>query len=428
MLTLNKEWLDFFSKTADKLGSPLIILDDSQEIVFTNQKAISDFLIDDHNVTLDQVFESETVIELNDLIGISVNTSAKLIERNISLKLKTGAIEDFELVLETISSEFGVNTILFFMKKDGIGNDQTSVIKTSVSIEKILALYPEIKVLYDAVSSNSPLTILSLKNVQKIVDTFPEPVWIKTPDDKLICVNDSFANNLDIEKSFATGKKHEMFLPLHKQLSLQLVNQFVNQNKKPLILEGFVKKNANFKVYQDLLQIPIIDRNNRVNYILGLIVDNKKDYSGTGKLTDFFREVLENFRNPSAIVDFDENFKLCNQKFLEIVNQNSNEILDKKFSDLFSDDLVEKFVSFTESEFTDLTTETSLFNDSKNVENKYKVYFCKQVSKFNAEEVIVITLELINGEKIYEDEIEFILTKRGKMFDVLIEKNPDPVF
>jgi len=428
VLTLNKEWLDFFSKTADKLGSPLIILDDSQEIVFTNQKAISDFLIDDHNVTLDQVFESETVIELNDLIGISVNTSAKLIERNISLKLKTGAIEDFELVLETISSEFGVNTILFFMKKDGIGNDQTSVIKTSVSIEKILALYPEIKVLYDAVSSNSPLTILSLKNVQKIVDTFPEPVWIKTPDDKLICVNDSFANNLDIEKSFATGKKHEMFLPLHKQLSLQLVNQFVNQNKKPLILEGFVKKNANFKVYQDLLQIPIIDRNNRVNYILGLIVDNKKDYSGTGKLTDFFREVLENFRNPLAIVDFDENFKLCNQKFLEIVNQNSNEILDKKFSDLFSDDLVEKFVSFTESEFTDLTTETSLFNDSKNVENKYKVYFCKQVSKFNAEEVIVITLELINGEKIYEDEIEFILTKRGKMFDVLIEKNPDPVF
>lgn len=143
MLTLNKEWLDFFSKTADKLGSPLIILDDSQEIVFTNQKAISDFLIDDHNITLDQVFESETVIELNDLIGLSINTSTKLLERNISLKLKTGTIENFELVLETISSEFGVNTILFFTKKDGIGDDQTSVIKTSVSIEKILVLYPD---------------------------------------------------------------------------------------------------------------------------------------------------------------------------------------------------------------------------------------------------------------------------------------------
>ncbi|MDY0084001.1 MAG: PAS domain S-box protein, partial [Ignavibacteriaceae bacterium] len=147
-----------------------------------------------------------------------------------------------------------------------------------------------------------------------------------------------------------------------------------------------------------------------------------------GKLTDFFRDVLENFKNPLAIIDFNENFKLCNQKFQEIVNKSSKEILNGKFSDVFPEQLAEKFVSFVESELTDLTFETKFFNEKQNVENKYKVYFCKQDSKFNAEKVILITLELKNDEKIYEDEIEFILTKRGKMFDILIQKNPEPVF
>lgn len=427
VLTLNKEWLEFFSKTADKLGNPLIILDESQEIVFTNQNAVSNFLIDDQNVNLDQVFESDTVIELNDLIGLSVNTSAKLIERNISLKLKTGTAEDFELVLETISSEYGVNTILFFTRKEEISEDHTGIIKTSVSVEKLKIFYPEIKDLADAISSNLPLTILSLKNVQKVIDDFSEPVWIKTPDDKLICVNDTFADNLDVEKSFAVGKKHEMFLPLHKQLSIQLVNQFVSQNKKPVILEGFIRKDTNFKVSQNLLQIPILDRNRKINYILGLIVDNKTEYSGIGKLTDFFREIIENFKDPLAIADFKGNFKICNQKFLEIADKNSKEILNKKFSDLFSEDSVEKFLSFIESELTDLTVETLLFDDKQNAEKKYKLYFCKQVSKLNSEKVVLITLELINNEKNYDDGIEFILTKRGKMFDILIQKNPEPV-
>jgi len=427
VLTLNKEWLEFFSKTADKLGNPLIILDESQEIVFTNQNAISNFLIDDHNVNLDQVFEPDTVIELSDLIGLSINTSTKLIERNISLKLKTGTTEDYELVLETISSEYGINTILFFSRKNEISDNLTGIINSSVSIEKLKLVYPAIKELFDAVSSNFPFTILSLKNVQKIIDDFSEPIWIKTSDDKLICVNDAFANNLDVEKSFASGKKHEMFLPLHKQLSIQLVNQFVCQNKKPVILEGFIKKNVNFKVSQDLLQIPILDHNGQVNYILGLIVDNKTEYGGTGKLTGFFREILESFKDPLAIADFKGNFKLCNQKFLEITNENSEEILNKKLSDLFSEDLVEKFISFIESELTDLTTDTLFFDDKKNVEYKYKLYFCKQVSEFNSEKAVLITLELIIDEKIYEDEIEFILTNRGEMFDVLIQKNPEPV-
>ena len=64
----NKEWLDILGRNSDYHGDPLIILDESFAIVFTNQKVASLFFIDDYHITLEQVFEKETVNDLTDLI------------------------------------------------------------------------------------------------------------------------------------------------------------------------------------------------------------------------------------------------------------------------------------------------------------------------------------------------------------------------
>lgn len=427
VLTLNKEWLDFFSKAADKQDKPLIILDNSQEIIFTNQTAVSSFLIDDHNITLDQVFESETVLELNDLIGLSINTSANLLDRKITLKLKTGLTENYRIILETLSTEDGVNTILFFNETSDQRISSTDSISALLSIDDLQIIYPEIKDLLQKLKNNFPITLLSLKNLQSIIDDFPGALWIKTPEDKLICINEVYARNLDVDKSFAAGKKQEMFLPLHKQLSVQLANQFVNQNKKPLILEGFIKKNEKFNVFQDLIQIPILDNTGKISYIIGLIVDNKTEYKRKNSSQDFFRVVLESFKDPLAILDFDGNFTFFNQKFLELVKFSSDELSGRKINDLFPDYIVGKYSSFIESELTETIIEPVLINEDDD-QDKYKLYFYKYGTNNSSQKVVLINFELISNEKKYEDEFEFILSTRGKMFDILIQKNPEPVF
>lgn len=428
MLTLKKEWLDFFSKTADKQGNPLIILDDSQEIIFTNQKANSQFLIDDHNITLDQVFEPETITELNDLIGLSINTAAQFLERDITVKLKTGSTNNFRIILETLSTESGDKTILFFNSPNELNINSTNIVNTLVSIEELQTIYPEIRDLLRKLKNLFPITLLSLKNLQNIIDDFSGSVWIKTPDDKLICINNVYARKLDIDKSFAAGKKQEMFLPLHKQLFIQLVNQFVNQNKKPLILEGFIKKSDNSGVFQDIIQIPILDNSGKISYIIGLIVDNKNENARKNSFQDFFRIVLENFRYPIAILDFDGNFTLYNQKFLEIIRLNAKELSGKKLNDLFSEFIVQEFLLFSKAELTEAVIESELFDDDSDNQKKYKLYFCKYDAPDSTLKTIVINFELLSNEKNHEDELEFILSTRGKMFDILIQKNPEPIF
>ena len=80
----NKDWLDILGRNSDYHGDPLIILDESFEIIFTNQKAISLFLIDDYNISLEQIFEKTTVQEILDFVGPAINTFQKKLLKNIS--------------------------------------------------------------------------------------------------------------------------------------------------------------------------------------------------------------------------------------------------------------------------------------------------------------------------------------------------------
>ena len=110
----NKEWLAILGKIADYHGDPLIILDDSFEIIFANQKANSLFSIDDFNITLEQVFERETVTEITDTIGIVLNSYQEKLLKNISLKLKGGDSLSFDLNIEQFQCEETINIILVF--------------------------------------------------------------------------------------------------------------------------------------------------------------------------------------------------------------------------------------------------------------------------------------------------------------------------
>ena len=112
----NKEWLDILGRIADYHGDPLIILDESFEIIFTNQKAISLFSIDDFNITLEQVFEKSTVTEISDSIGIVLNSYQEKIFKNILIKLKGGNNLSYDLSIEPLHWEEVNNIILVFRK------------------------------------------------------------------------------------------------------------------------------------------------------------------------------------------------------------------------------------------------------------------------------------------------------------------------
>ncbi len=426
----NKDWLDILGRNSDYHGDPLIILDDSFEIIFTNHKAAELFIIDDYHITLEQVFEKETVQQLTDIIGPVINTFQKKTFKETSLNLKAGSTLEFDLAIEPIQTDETTNIILIFRNIKNINqNNLLSRIKIS-SLENLNTNNDNpVKTIINDLKRLTPFTIVSLKLAKNVIDQYEFPIWIKDVEGKLIAINDAYSRVLGIENSFAAGKNHETFLPPYKKVIYKMMDQYVLLNGKQIILEGFTKKVKNIEVIDSLIQVPLINNLNKTIAMVGLIVDNKYDYYNFWGGEEFSNVLLNHFPNPAAFLSADGVIKFANETFKEFFNFADEQIVDKRFAEIFPLDIVKKIVAFIEN---DLTEDFIQIKDNTSPKNNFgndaKLLLTKISGKEKNNSNIFVTIESKTDTTKFEDDLQNILMHRGTMFDILIQKNPEPIF
>lgn len=426
----NKEWLDILGRNADYHGDPLIILDESFEIIFTNQKASALFTIDDYHISLDQVFEKETVQEISDFIGPVLNAFQKNIFKNTLINLKSGDSVVFDLAVEPIQADGNVNVILVFRSTENINTDHLlSKIKISSFKNFSSDKNNPGKALISELQKLAPFTIISFKRVQNLIDHYDHPIWIKDVESKLIAVNNSYASILGIETSFAAGKKHEAFLPPHQKAIYKMLDQYVILNTQQIILDGFSKKVKNFEVIQSIIQIPLVDNFNKIIAMVGLIVDNMYDYCNFWGEEEFFSALVNSFPRPSAYLTSDGVVKGINEKFNEFFNFKTKELTDKRIDEIFPLSIVKQINSFIKSEKTEEFVQiTKNQNSVDSLQVNFQLLLVKILNLEKNKSNVFITIEAQNEIKNSENELQNILMHRGTMFDILIQRNPEPIF
>lgn len=426
----NKDWLDILGRNSDYHGDPLIILDDSFEIIFTNHKASELFIIDDYQITLEQVFEKETVQLLTDIIGPVVNNFQKKIFKETSFNLKSGSTLEFTLAIEPIQTDETTNIILIFRNIRNFNqNNLLSKIKIS-SLENLnINNDNPVKTIINDLQRLAPFTVVSLKLAKNVIDQYEFPIWIKDVEGKLIAINDAYSRVLGIENSFAAGKNHETFLPPYKKVIYKMMDQYVLLNGKQIILEGFAKKVKNIEVIDSLIQVPLINNFNKTVAMVGLIVDNKYDYYNFWGGEVFSNVLLNHFLNPAAFLSADGVIKFANETFKEFFNFADEQIVDKRFDEIFPLEIVKKIVTFIEN---DLTEDFIQIKDNTSPKNNFgndaKLLLIKISEKEENNSNIFVTIESKTDTTKFEDDLQNILMHRGTMFDILIQKNPEPIF
>lgn len=426
----NKEWIDILGRNSDYHGDPLIILDDSFEIIFTNHKAQSLFSIDDYHITLEQVFEKDSVQQLTDYIGPVINKFQNFFFNSTSLNLKSGNSVIYDLSIEPLQTDENIYAILVFRSNENINLDHLlSKIKISSAQGSLTTESDQVKILISELQALAPFTVVSLKRVQNIIDQFDYPIWIKDIENKLIAINNNYAGTLGVENSFAAGKKHETFLPPHLKSIYKMLDEYVILNSRQIILEGFSKKLKNFEVIQSIIQVPLIDNFNRILAIIGLIVDYKYDYYNFWGEKEFYNAFINNFPKAAALINFDGLIKGSNYKFKEFFAINQEQKVDLRIDAIFPVDVVKKINSFIQK---DLTEETISFMDEINFSDNSKtndqllLIKIPNVEKDSSQ--IFVSIETRSEKANSEFELQNILMHRGTMFEILIEKNPEPIF
>jgi PAS domain S-box-containing protein len=426
----NKEWLDILGRNSDSHGDPLIILDESFEIIFTNEKASTLFLIDDYHITLEQAFKKQTVQELTDFIGPVINTFQKKVFSNTSVNLKSGYNVDFDITIEPIQLDESLYVILIFRSIANINSDNLlSKIKIT-SLKKLLSdKNNSVLSFISEVNRLAPFTVTSLMRVQNLIDQYDYPIWIKDVESKLIAINNSYSSILGVENSLAVGKKHETFLPPHQKAIYKMLDQYVILNTQQIIFEGISKKVKNFEVIQSIIQVPIVDNFNKILAMVGLIVDNKYDYYNFWGEKEFFSALVNSYQKPSAYLTSGGVVKGINERFREFFKISAEQIVEKKIDEIFSSNVVKKINSFIQSELTEETvqlTENLKWMDSS--QENFHLLLIKIADIEKNKSNVFITIETQSELKNSEDELQNILMHRGTMFEILIQKNPEPIF
>jgi PAS domain S-box-containing protein len=428
--SINKEWFDLILKIADYHKDPVFILNDSFEIVFTNQIANSFFLIDDSDLTLNQIFDSTTVKTITDLIGISVSLNQKSETKQIEVTLKSDQKFILDLTIQILRSGLSNKYILVFSFDDkNILSDSTDKIKIGTSLNYSTEQNTIIKALVNEINELVPFTIISLNRLQLLFEKITIPGLLTDANGKILAISSDYADYLQVEISFAVGKKLEIFLPEHLNQTYKLIDEMAKSNKQQVILERKSKKINNIEVFKSFIHIPILDNLNQIVAIVGLIIDIKRENLNDFQLEPQFGKLLEQLPIAIALLNPACKFLNASNEFGRLISREVEQIISGNIYEIFPKSFADFFTSFID----DNVKETSFVLDADFNIAESKNYFVEALLKksFTKENNVLNILLILNKHNNFEksfDELQNILMYRGKMFDILIEKNPEPIF
>lgn len=420
------EWIRFYKKIIDSINFPIIILNSSSEIIISNEKANTLFLIDESVSNLEQIFKLETVEKLSGVFNKVLSENKKEFIGKTLIQMKSGSLLNYNATIDYLELNNTKYACLFFQpeKSDITGqtleqiNIQNENALININDEAIKKLYYDIKAQY-------PITLVGKKKIQVIIDQFDDPIWIKDDQGKFILINKSYARNLGIESSQAEGKTDESYQPSHLARVFRSVDQFVLNSHSSVIIEGFRRKIFTSEVVKKIIQIPLITNLNNIFAVFGVIKevkalnDKKREIFSLG--TDFIHGI------PKPVVLFDNGgyFKQCNEEFCKFIGSKSEELVSKRFIDFFPFLISENIKSFIESELEE--DEIYIDEDFNPVESfscSAKFYLKKISTKPDNDSGLIIFIDEVK----IEEELQNLIKNRGRMFDILIQKNPDPIF
>lgn len=425
-----KEWIDLYTKIAESVSDLVVILDHSFDILYANQKAASVFYIDDLSLTLEQVFDNETVLHLNDEIGSVLYIDQKKSLQNFAVNIKTGYNYEFDLVISPIKIKDEKLILLVFIDKSSKKNE-TYIDKIQMKLSRhILQENNEvIKSLLSEVEQLIPFTITGLKSLQTIVNNYSFPVWIKDSQARFIVINKTYSEILGVETSFATGKKQEAFLPSHLVSVFTAIDNYIFNTSNQIILEGIGKKVNDPQIIQNIIQFPIVDKANKVYAIVGLINDEKIERNKEIIALDVEKGFIEGFPKAIALLNFDGNFVQANQDFCKFLGKEKEILISKNFIDVFPYLFSENIKSFLGSDL--INDEIFIDNEFNPVDYSSSLVTANLIKISSSDESIksfIIIIDETKKTKIDDNDLQAIIKNRGKMFDILIQNNPEPIF
>ncbi len=409
-----------FNSLNGAIKNPFFVLDSKGNILSLNKEAESLFSIKSEIENIFDVFDEQSSSELNKIFE-NLYLNNKPIVENITLRLINQQELNLQINLNSYREEkeyFIFCTFTYqYYTAESKGTTEFKVIKDISSVIRsndILDIIEDIKSLY-------PFTFIGKEKILKRANALEELFWIKDKKGIYLLVNDKLAEGFGLKSSQIEGKPVQSFLPSYLIEFYNSIENYLKVSINSVIIEGIPVSGLSSLLDYQTIQIPLSDSENNVIAVIGIAQKSERQDLKLEEENLIDSETLVNgFFKPFAIIDKNGIIRQTNSEFRKLFPNEFNNFIDIHFAKILPSHFSEKIQQF----IIDISVSEKFESELKINDKNFVIHLNKIFDNENEIKGISILLE----ETQIEDNLERIINSRGRMFEVLIQNNPEPIF
>ncbi len=406
---------------------PGIVINRNGSILVANKSARSFFSIQNDDLTLFELFDVDDREKITRIAESAFKFYGETVEyAEVTLQGKKLSLE---LTINAVKDDAGSKYLLVKVNQPSLGAASSrgkAGFGLTISSEDLSGLIRNKKIItiIDSVKSSFPFTFLGKSKIQNEINKLVELFWIKDSNNNFILVNNRFSSLLGLKSAQLEGRSERNFLPQYYLDLYKTIDQYVKETLSFFILEGIPLKGfASLKNYQSI-EFPLVDADNRVQAIIG-IGQKRESSSDSGSEGDDSGSLalFRNLPKPYCIIDDSGNVKSISVSFENLFSVEESFISGRQYHEVLPEQLSHSVRGFLSAGRQ--TQELNLTLAQKNGEQSlYHIIFTKVVNDITSAARIIISID----KSADFDNLEELLNSRGKMYDILIQSNPEPIY
>jgi PAS domain S-box-containing protein len=408
---------DLFGLLNEIINSPFMLMDNMGNVLSFNKEAnlLFHFEKGDNNI-YDELDDPSCEI-VNGMIENLFSDAVPIVQLT-NLRLKSGWEIRGEILLK-IYKEQNENYILFSLKKSEITAPLALSEITMWNMDLGEIIYnAEVLKAVEEIRQNFPFSLIGKETFRRKIDKLEEPFWIEDIKGNYFIANSSLSKHTGVKIQQMEGRQINSFLiPILGSL-YESINNYIKASGNSIIIKGVTFKGMDNSDFNETIKYPLFDSEHNCMASVGItqkIVKKKEELP----------LILELFPFPAAHINKKEELCRFNSLFALLLNKDQNTLLNKNYRDFFSGELVKQLIDFQEGDKnkSNLLFRGKFDNDRGNSKS-FNVYLSKLFSKVYEPEGFLIFIE----EDSSNYDFENLINRRGTMFEILIQNNPEPIF
>jgi PAS domain S-box-containing protein len=425
---MNKNIKKILSFIPELNRDPFFILEGNGRILFTNKQGRKLLNITNTPAFITDFFEDETKDKFNDLLDKVVDLLDPIIDESLQLVLNNGDKIKTQVNLKIFEYE----TLMFLfctiipkkyylnLNRDNrlrvVENNKGKIVKNKTLLEiisKVEALYP--------------LTFIVKETIQNLSNKIEEFFWITDSNGKFILVNDYFAKSMKLKLFQMEGKNADMFVPGYlRDLNFQ-IEKFLRETLSCVVVDGFHFGEYIGMESKEIILIPIFDERNNFQAVIGFSQPKEQQYKATqeAELYDDLYSILRFFPKPIAFITTEGTITQTSGEFCKLLERKSDELDGLNFADLLPGSLAESLKRFDKSSDNQRILP---LNRQLEIENRGEPEYTVYLTKFFGIQNQIKGFSVLFEKLEYAENFQHLISSKGRMFEFLIENNPQPIY